>query len=118
MPSIPLNIRTTRDIALDGDTLRHIGGRMERQLKKLGSLVVRATVRFEDLNGPRGGVDTLCRLKLVLAGRQSIVIEERGVEPREAFDLAAARAQRTALRALGASRVARRRERRALPGEV
>ncbi|MBL8951253.1 MAG: HPF/RaiA family ribosome-associated protein [Myxococcaceae bacterium] len=104
-----VNLRTSKGIELDTDTREHVDERMQRQLKKLGDRAMRATVRFEDLNGPRGGVDTVCRVKVVLAGLHSIVTEARGSEPREAFDLAAGRAQRAAVRLLEAARSVRRR---------
>jgi hypothetical protein len=63
--------------------------RIERQItSKLSharSFFVRASVRFEDVNGPRGGVDTMCRIKLMLRGRPSLQIEQLGATPREAF---------------------------------
>ena len=108
MATTPVNIRTSKDLELDSDARGHVEDRMQRQLKKLGSKAMRATVRFADLNGPRGGVDTVCRIKIVLAGQQSIVTEARGTEAREAFDLAAGQAQRAATRLLGAVRSLRR----------
>src|SRR5687767_147228 len=35
-------------------------------------LIERVTVRFEDINGPKGGVDTVCRIKVVVKRRPSI----------------------------------------------
>ncbi|MGE0867572.1 MAG: HPF/RaiA family ribosome-associated protein [Kofleriaceae bacterium] len=52
------------------------------------TLIERGTVRFEDVNGPKGGVDTICRIKLVISGRPSLVVEERSEEPESAFALA------------------------------
>jgi hypothetical protein len=56
---------------------------------KLGAFALqieRVAVRFRDLNGPRGGEDTECRIQVVLAGRPDIVVHARAVEPRRAFD--------------------------------
>jgi hypothetical protein len=47
--------------------------------------VERATVRFEDVNGPKGGVDTVCRIKLVVSSRPSIVVEKRATSEPLAF---------------------------------
>lgn len=47
--------------------------------------VQRATVRFEDINGPKGGVDTVCRIKLVLTGRPSVLVAKRGTSEPLAF---------------------------------
>jgi hypothetical protein len=63
--------------------------RIRRELaRKLGRsvpLVERGTVRFEDVNGPRGGVDTRCRIKLVMSGRPSVQVEQIAVNPATAF---------------------------------
>lgn len=104
-----MNIRSSEKVELGEDTREHIRRRLARQLEKLGPQATRATVRFEDVNGPRGGRDVVCRVKLVLTGKASIVTETRGAEAREAFDLAAAPAGRAALRALAATRTRRRR---------
>lgn len=53
-------------------------------------LVERITVRFEDINGPRGGVDTVCRIKVVVAGRPSILVEKKAASHDLAFSQAAA----------------------------
>ncbi len=39
--------------------------------------IERVTVRFIDVNGPRGGVDTVCRIKVVMSNRPSILVEKR-----------------------------------------
>lgn len=49
------------------------------------SSVQRATVRFEDINGPKGGVDTMCRIKLVLTGRPTVLVEKRATSEPRAF---------------------------------
>jgi hypothetical protein len=47
--------------------------------------IERGTVRFEDVNGPKGGVDTICRIKLVISGRPSLIVEYLGADPRSSF---------------------------------
>jgi hypothetical protein len=63
--------------------------RIRRQLaRRIGHaapLVERGTVRFDDVNGPKGGIDTACRIKLVITGRPSLVIEKRADNPGRAF---------------------------------
>jgi hypothetical protein len=49
------------------------------------TFVKRATVRFEDVNGPKGGEDIICRIKLVVAGRPSIVVAKRATSEPLAF---------------------------------
>lgn len=58
--------------------------------------IERVTVRFVDVNGPRGGVDTVCRIKVVLSNRPSILVEKRAHSYDGAF-ASAARAVGTAI---------------------
>ena len=53
-----------------------------------GSGVERVTVRFEDLNGPKGGVDTACRIQLKLSAQPTLVVEARAEGVAPAFRLA------------------------------
>jgi hypothetical protein len=85
---------------LDDDTREHVRRRLGRALGKHALHVERVTVRVRDVNGPRGGVDQLCSVKVVLSGRPSVVAEERGRTPRLAFDRAAAVAERAVRRSL------------------
>jgi hypothetical protein len=59
--------------------------RIAAQVGYAGTLFERGTVRFDDVNGPRGGTDTACRIQLVLSGRPSIHVEKRAATPGEAF---------------------------------
>jgi hypothetical protein len=59
--------------------------RLGRKLGYAGPLIERGTVRFEVLNGPKGGVDNVCRIMLVLSSRPSVQVDARGRGPREAF---------------------------------
>jgi len=63
-----------------GATLRGLEGRIER-----------VVVRFEDLNGPKGGPDTSCRIHLALIGLPALVVEARGDGEAHAFRLAVPR---------------------------
>jgi ribosome-associated translation inhibitor RaiA len=55
----------------------YIRGKLGRALGKFADHIVRASVRTEDTNGPRGGVDRVCRIKIVLIGLPSVVFEKR-----------------------------------------
>lgn len=96
----PVNIRVEQGIPVeDADRLR-MRKRLGRALSKHIRNIERTTVRLLDVNGPRGGVDTVCRIKVVLMGLPSVVVEERGVTAMEAFDLAANTVPRAVKRAL------------------
>lgn len=64
------------------------------QIGHAGTLLERVTVRFEDINGPRGGVDTACRIKVVISGRPSLIVEHREASPEAAFARAVHKVQR------------------------
>ena len=51
-------------------------------------VIERGTVRFEDVNGPKGGRDTICRIKLVVSGLPSLIVEKRETSAGLAFALA------------------------------
>ena len=99
----PLVIRT------DGLTIpEELGAQIRKQLSaKLGKFatrIERLTVRFEDVNGPRGGVDIACRAKAVLDGVPSVMTRANAATPRLAFTRAATaliRATRKALERSG-----------------
>jgi ribosome-associated translation inhibitor RaiA len=66
-------------------------------------------VRIDDVNGPRGGVDKSCRIKVVLSGLPSVVVEEQHESLHAAFDRALDRVQRTVRETLRRRRVEPRR---------
>jgi hypothetical protein len=68
----PLTIRSEQPL---GRALEErIAKQLPRRLGPAAGVLERVTVRFEDINGPKGGVDTVCRIKGVLSGRPSIVV--------------------------------------------
>lgn len=84
-------VREVTPIAIRGavDLPAPFVARIRRELAaKLGyaaTLIERGTVRFEDVNGPKGGIDTVCRIKLVLSGRPSVQVEATAADPKVAF---------------------------------
>jgi putative sigma-54 modulation protein len=97
----PLNVRAGKRVTLDDATREHVHARMARQLGKLAVLVERSTVRFDDINGKRGGIDVSCSINVMITGRPSVVVEERAATVRAAFDAAAATAARAVRRVVG-----------------
>ncbi|HEY8943186.1 MAG TPA: HPF/RaiA family ribosome-associated protein [Polyangiaceae bacterium] len=96
----PLHVRAM-GIELDDTLADHVRQRLGRKLRKFATHIERVSVRFDDVNGPRGGVDVVCRIKVVLSQLPSTVLEERGTSPRQAFDIASHAAERAVRRSLG-----------------
>ena len=70
---------TTRSrVPLQETARRSIEQRLRRALTPFGPRIERASIRFEDLNGPRGGVDLRCAIKVVFSGSDSVIVEEQG----------------------------------------
>ena len=66
--------------------------------------IERLTVRFEDVNGPRGGKDVACRIKAVVSGLPSTLVTELAANPAKAFDRAGQRLERVLRDAIGRGR--------------
>src|SRR5262249_29760204 len=99
----PLAVRTT-GVDLDPDLRDYVRKRMSSKLGRRASHIERVSVRFVDVNGPRGGVDTVCRIKGVLSGQGSVVLEKSAEDARAAVDLAGEGVARAVQRALDRSR--------------
>lgn len=67
-------------------------------------------LRISDINGPRGGIDKRCQLRIPLPGMRDVVIEDTDADSRVAIGRAVDRAARTLER-----RFSRRREFGTLP---
>jgi hypothetical protein len=74
-----------------------------RRLGRFATHIERATVRFEDINGPRGGVDTVCRIKLAVSHRPSVLVERRAVDADAALKRSATAIAQAMDRSIGRS---------------
>jgi hypothetical protein len=92
----PLAIRGR--ISLAGNGHERIRAKLGRAFASLATRIERVSVRFVDVNGPRGGVDTICRMKVVLSGADSVLVEQRAKTPEQAVSLALPRLVRAVRR--------------------
>jgi putative sigma-54 modulation protein len=69
----------------------------------------RVAAHLGDINGPRGGVDKQCRIKVMLRGLKSVLSEARSNDLKAAVDIAAERVGRGVARTLERRRDATRR---------
>ncbi len=76
-----------------------------RRLARFATHIERASVRVEDINGPRGGVDTACRIQLTVSGLPSIVVERRALNAELALKSAASAVGRAMDRSVARARL-------------
>jgi ribosome-associated translation inhibitor RaiA len=95
----PLAVRTS-GLSLAPEERERIAARVGRKLGKFALHIERATVRLDDVNGPKGGTDKRCRIKVTLSGRPSLVVDKRGESVQEAFGSAIDSTQRAVRKAL------------------
>ena len=72
----PVHVRVI-GVELDDDERAYIRRKLGMKLGKFATSIERISVRVTDLNGPRGGIDQVCNVKVVLSGLPSVVIERR-----------------------------------------
>jgi len=83
------------DSPLPSKLRAHLLQRLRFALWRFRDRVARISVRLSDLNGPRGGQDKMCRLRIKLRGPGEVLIEDREADLRTAIDRAADRAGRS-----------------------
>jgi hypothetical protein len=74
-----------------------------KRLGRFATHIERATVRFKDINGPRGGVDTLCRIKLTVSHRPTVLVEKRALDAEAALKMSVVAAAQAMDRSIGRS---------------
>lgn len=97
------------DIQAQGFTLTdglrdHAERRMEFALDWARHEVSRVVVRFSDINGPRGGNDKRCQVRIPIPRMRDVVVEDLSADLYLAMDRAIERAARTLERRLARQR--------------
>ena len=83
------------------DALRgHVQSRVRTALAPLGARAQAVTVRLEDVNADRGGVDKRCRIVATVRRRPVIVAQATDADLYVAIDTAVGRLRRMALRSV------------------
>ncbi len=96
---VPVNIRLF-GIGLDPQERINIRKQLGSKLGKYATSIERVSVRLADVNGPRGGIDKLCRIKVVLSGLPSVFFEYQATLLKDALNGALAGAERTVRRSV------------------
>jgi hypothetical protein len=84
----------TAGVTLSDDERALTRRKLGTKLGKFLPAIERVSVRVADINGPRGGVDQTCRVKVVLSGLPSVVFENRDASRNAAIDAALTGAER------------------------
>jgi hypothetical protein len=101
---VPAHIRVF-GVDLSKDQRAFIRKKLGRRLEKFGGSIERVSVRVKDVNGPRGGVDKVCRIKVVLSNLPSVVFEAQDASLDVAVSSALAGAERAVRRSVDRRRV-------------
>ena len=83
--SVPAHVRAI-GVELTEDDHNYIRHKLLTKLRKFATSIQRISVRVTDLNGPRGGVDEVCSIKVVLSGLPSVVVTRRDAAVQAAID--------------------------------
>lgn len=95
----PAYIRSVGGV-LDPEDRAYLRRKLGQKLGKFAPHIERTNVRVEDVNGPKGGIDKRCRIKVVLSRLPSVVIEEQHHALQAAMDSAITRTERAVRQAL------------------
>jgi putative sigma-54 modulation protein len=91
---------STRNVALSESERDRIERRLYFTLGRFSSRIMSVDVTLQDENGPRGGLDKICRVVVRLLGASDVVVEGRGEETLSLVDRTANRAGRAVSRTL------------------
>ena len=93
-----------RDFALTDALRQHTERRVRFALTRFASRLQQVTVRLDDVNGPRRGVDKRCSIQISVSRQPQVVVEDTEADLYEAIDHAVARAGRIVGRNLARER--------------
>lgn len=68
------------NLHISENTIGFIERRLDFALRRFQEAIEGVTVRLSDLNGPRGGIDKSCQIRVFLPGSKMLVVEERDAD--------------------------------------
>lgn len=87
-----------RDFTLTDSLRAHVDHRLRFALTRFQDRMHRISVRLSDVNGPKGGVDKCCLVRIKSNGLPDIVVTDTEADLYVAVDRAVDRARRTVQR--------------------
>jgi hypothetical protein len=118
MTQVPTDFVIRSEGSTDAETLRRYAEhRLAFALRFFAGRARHVTVRLEDINGPRRGVDSRCAITLQLRDGRRVDVEAVTAWPFASVTLAARRLNEAVRRELGKARTAVRRQTRHLASD-
>jgi ribosome-associated translation inhibitor RaiA len=105
-------------VELDDDEQALVRRKLGMKLGKFATSIERISVRVTDMNGPRGGVDQVCNIKVVLSGLPSVVVERRHASLHAAIDDALRATEHAVRKAVRRRRMKPLRGRNSMTGDI
>jgi ribosome-associated translation inhibitor RaiA len=85
MTSFPIHIRAA-GLQIERSDRDYLRRKLQLRLGKFGRNIERVSVRIGDTNGPRGGADKTCAIKVVLPHVPSVVVTTQAASLKAAMD--------------------------------
>lgn len=95
-----IRVHSTLDSNADQELIRHVQRRLSFALARLADHIRTVSVQLRDINGPRGGVDKSCTVRVQLAQAPSVIIKDIDDDAVTLIDRVAERAGTATLRTL------------------
>jgi putative sigma-54 modulation protein len=87
-------------VAVDGAVEAYVRRRIGFALGRFANRVGRVYATLINQNGPKGGRNMICRIRVRLSGHPTVVVEHEDTDLRTAIDCSASRTGRTVARKL------------------
>jgi hypothetical protein len=91
---------TANGMVLSDDFKDYIRRRVRFSLGRFAARIRSLSIRLADVNGPRGGVDKCCDIRVDVGLRQQVIVRERQANPHAAVAFAMERVERAVQRQL------------------
>ncbi|HZT28462.1 MAG TPA: HPF/RaiA family ribosome-associated protein [Bryobacteraceae bacterium] len=95
---------TARGVEYSGELREYVHRRAHFSLGRFAAKIQSVAVRLSDENGPRGGVDKSCDIRIHFGLRPAVIVRERQASMQAAVAFAMDRAERAVRRRLSLSK--------------
>ena len=97
-------------VDLSAELKDYVNRRVHFSLGRFAGSIRSLSIRLADINGPRGGIDKLCDVRVDVGHGEPVMVRERQVSIHAAVAFAVERAERAVQRQLRLTSTGRRRE--------